>query len=173
MRPGNSRSPRMAYPTTPSVPTENTCTRNCAASSDGGGEPPASAIASAIGSRSSGEKARIPATPVGPHLMRSIAASRSFRSEVNCCKAPMPALVRMMATKSSGCICSSTNFFNARRTKYVLSNERPMSSTIIATVRRMSSGFSRAGGIGGAFLSFNAGVGGRAAPDISVRIYEK
>ncbi len=87
----------------------------------------------------------------------------------------MPARVRITATRSPGCICSSTNFFKDRRTKCVLSQERPRSSTTSAIVRRTCSGRSRIGGSGttaGARASLRGGAVGvsRAA---ACSTYEK
>jgi hypothetical protein len=88
------------------------------------------------------------------NLIRSMAACSSRLSAVNCWNAPMPALVRTIATRSPGCICWSTNFCRALRTWATLSNDRPRSSTTIANVRLTSVDLSATGG----------GVGGAGAP---------
>ena len=60
----------------------------------------------------------------------------------------MPAPVRMIPTRSPSSICSSTNFFRARRVYAALSNESVRSSTTRATVRFTWSGLSTSGGSG-------------------------
>jgi hypothetical protein len=81
-------------------------------------------------------------------------------STVNCCKAPDPAPVRQIATRSPGCTCWLTNLRSALRTFAMLSKERPRSSTISTMVRRTSSGricASRAGGKAGTALGKGLG----------------
>src|ERR1044072_6214419 len=108
-----------------------------------------------------GENVLMPAYS-GFHVNRSIAAYNCLLSFVNCCSAPIPAPVRMIAARSPACICSSTNFFNACLTDAVLPNDNVRSSTTKAIVLLTCSGLSGTGGAG-AFATLLLSVGFGAA----------
>lgn len=81
-------------------------------------------------------------------------------SLVNCCNAPAPALVRMIATRSPGWICSFMYFVSVFFTDAVLTKDSARSSTTKAIVRRTWSGRKETNGIGPLMVSCHAWLGG-------------
>ena len=143
--PGSSSMPRITYWMAPSVP--------------------AAKISFSSGSRrsSSSDAPNDEMRPIIVQRTRSAAACRARRSVVNCCRAPMPAAVRRMATRSPGRICSSMKRRRAARTRAMLSKDRFKSSTTIAIVRRTASRLGGAEGRGtpaaaGALLACRRGA---------------
>ena len=131
LRPGTSRNPCTTYWIAPRLPTLYICASS--RSKVVVSAEPAGAAAC------KGAKLDVPTRPTR-NLTRSIDARSRRLSEVNCCREPIPALVRMTATRSPGCISLSTHFFSESFTRTTLSNESPRSSTTSAIVRRTCCG---------------------------------
>src|SRR5690349_11068664 len=119
-----------------------------------------------------GFKTRIPARLQMFQRNWSVARVRMRLSLVNCCNAPISPPVRMIATNSFGCNCSVTNLRNCFRTWYMLSADRPRSSTTNAIVRRASFGLIGPKGTTGATF-FTSLVGGWGVAPETLEMYAK